>query len=331
MTRIALVLGATGGVGSETALALLAAGWTVRAVTRDPARARRDFPHLSGVDFRAGDALRPQSIVEAASGVTAIVHAVNPPGYKNWKGLVLPMLESSIAAAEASGARLVLPGTVYNFGPDVAELVDETAPQRPVTRKGKIRVAMEERLRNASARGVPVLVVRAGDFFGPRAGNSWFSQGLVKPGRLLKSVAYPGVHGAAHAWAYLPDLARTIAALLDRAEELAPFEVFHFAGHGFRRGVELAEAIRLAAGAPTAPIRPFPWLLVWALAPFVVTFRELLEMRYLWQRSLLLDNGKLVRFLGHEPHTPLPEALHATLEGLGCLPRAPAATASAAA
>jgi nucleoside-diphosphate-sugar epimerase len=233
--------------------------------------------------------------------------------------LALPMLESSIAAAKACGARLVLPGTVYNFGPDAAVLLDESAPQHPVTRKGKIRVAMEQRLREAAREGVAVLIVRAGDFFGPRAGNSWFSQGLVKPGRKLGSVTYPGEHDSAHAWAYLPDLARTIVELLERSAELPSFEVFHFGGHAFTRGVELAEAIRVAAGISAAPIRKFPWFAIYLLSPFIETFREMLEMRYLWSRSLLLDNRKLVAFLGREPHTPLDEALHTTLSGLGCL------------
>jgi nucleoside-diphosphate-sugar epimerase len=172
----------------------------------------------------------------------------------------------------------------------------------------------------AHAQGV--LIVRVGDFFGPRAGNSWFSQALVKPSRALRSVTYPGRHDAAHAWAYLPDLATTIVRLLERAAELSAFEVFHFSGHAFERGVELADATRRVAGRPQAPIRRFPWLAIYLLAPFVETFREMLEMRYLWSRSLLLDNRKLVRFLGEEPHTPLDLALRRTLHGLGVLPHA---------
>ncbi len=326
----ALIVGATGGVGSETARALLENGWRVRALHRDPARAQQAFAELGAVEWVAGDAMNAADVVAAAAGVSVVVHAANPPGYRNWRGLALPMLESSIAAAKAAGARLVLPGTVYNFGPDAPAVIDESVPQRPVTRKGKIRVAMEQRLQQAARDGVPVLVVRAGDFFGPRAsGNSWFSQGLVKPGRPLRSVTYPGKHDASHAWAYLPDLATTIVRLLERATELGPFEVFHFAGHGMLRGVELARATRDAAGLPGAPIRRFPWFVIYLLAPFVETFREMLEMRYLWTRSLLLDNRKLVAFLGQEPHTPLDQALRATLSGLGCAP-APATPRAAA-
>jgi nucleoside-diphosphate-sugar epimerase len=319
MNRSALIIGATGGFGSETTRALLASGFRVRALTRDPERARRSFPELAGVEWVRGDALRTEDVVAAAAGVGVVVHAANPPGYRNWAGTVLPMLESSIAAAKAAGARIVLPGTVYNFGPGTPASVDESARQEPVTRKGKIRVAMERRLEAASRDGVRVLVVRAGDFFGPRASqNSWFSQAFVKPGRAVRSIVYPGRHDAGHSWAYLPDLARTIVRLLEREAELGAFEVFHFRGHSFERGVALAEATRAAAGVPQAPIRRFPWFAIYLLAPFVETFREMLEMRYLWLTTLLLDNGKLVRFLGEEPHTPLEQALRATLAGLGC-------------
>ncbi len=297
----------------------------MRALHRRPEQAAKTAidPRIEWV---AGDAMNAASVLAAARGVSVIVHAANPPGYRNWKGLVLPMLDSTIAAARAVGARVVLPGTVYNFGPEVLPRVRETAEQRPRTRKGAIRVEMERRLRES---GVPALVVRSGDFFGPRAStNSWFGQGIVQPGRAVRWLMYPAKPDVGHTWAYLPDLARTIALLLDRAQELEPFAVFHFRGHWFDRGIALAEATRRAAGAPRAWIVPFPWLLVYLLAPFVETFREMIEMRWLWRQSLELVNDKLVSFLGEEPHTPLDVALADTLRGLGCLPHGPDAAAS---
>lgn len=321
MTRTALIVGATGGIGSETARALLARGYRVRALHRNPTRAAERFAELGAIEWVQGDAMNRAQVVAAASGAQVVVHAANPPGYRNWKGLALPMLESSIAAAQAAGARLVLPGTVYNYGRDAFPRLTETSPQHPHTRKGAIRVAMEARLQEAANASTKVLIVRAGDFFGPRADNSWFSQGLVKPGRALRSVTYPGLHGAGHAWAYLPDLAETIVRLLERESELQPFERFHFRGHYFARGVGLAEAIRDAANAPRAPLRRFPWFVLYLLAPFLETLREMLEMRYLWKENVELDNAKLVAFLGHEPHTPLDAALRVTLTGLGIIAR----------
>src|SRR5215475_6068662 len=190
--RSALVLGATGGIGGEVALALLKQGWQVRSLHREPERAAHQTPHLAQVQWVAGDAMHREDVVAAAQGAAIIVHGVNPPGYRNWRGLALPMLENSIAAAEASGARVVFPGTVYNFGPDAFPDLTERSPQHPRTRKGKIRVAMEQRLEACSQDGVRTLIVRAGDYFGPRTGNSWFAQGLIKPGRPVRSILYPG-------------------------------------------------------------------------------------------------------------------------------------------
>src|SRR5262245_14755141 len=98
-TRTALVLGATGGIGGEVARALLQKGWRVRGLHRQPERAARRASHLGLVQWVAGDAMRSEDVLAAAHGVDVIVHGVNPPGYRNWRGLALPMLECSIAAA----------------------------------------------------------------------------------------------------------------------------------------------------------------------------------------------------------------------------------------
>src|SRR5215472_2714814 len=106
MDRTALVIGATGGIGSETATALLQRGWRVRALTRDKARAAQDFARLGAVQWIAGDAMREGDVAAAARGASLIVHAANPPGYRDWRGLALPMLKHAIAAARAARARL---------------------------------------------------------------------------------------------------------------------------------------------------------------------------------------------------------------------------------
>ena len=315
-----LVLGATGGIGGEVARQLAAGGWQVIALTRDVEKARRQSGDFIWVQ---GDAMNRADVLAAASGCSVIVHGVNPPGYRRWAELVLPMIDNSIAAAIAEGATIVLPGTVYNYGPDAFPLVDEDAPQHPQTRKGAIRVEMERRLLDASQHGARVSIVRAGDFFGARAANSWFSQGLVKPGKPVGTVSYPGAPGVAHQWAYLPDVARTMVQLLERREGLPPFARFHLAGHVDADGTQMVEAIRRVVARRTGAqprVGNFPWWLLKMAAPFVVTFRELQEMRYLWQTPLLLNNHRLLQTLGNEPHTPLDEAVEATLVGMGNLP-----------
>jgi len=316
--KTALILGATGGIGGEVARQLRDEGWNVRALKRglDGAAAR------DGISWFAGDALNRDDVLRAAEGVDVIVHAVNPPGYRKWPQLVLPMIDNTIAAAITERATIVLPGTVYNYGPDAFPVIAEDAPQVPLTRKGKIRVELEQRLEAATHHGARVIIVRAGDFFGPHAGNNWFSQGLVKPGKPVTTVSVPNDKGVGHEWSYLPDVARTMVELLTRRDQLEPFATFHMAGHWDPDGTRMASAIVQTVerrGGPRPEVRALPWSVMRALSPFVVTFRELLEMRYLWRQPVRMSNARLMAVLGREPHTPLDRAVEATLVGLGCL------------
>ncbi|KJF73816.1 NAD(P)H-binding protein [Agrobacterium arsenijevicii] len=311
---LALIVGANGGVGSHVSKMLLQRGWRVRAMTRQTAPADA----TDGVERVTGDAMNREDVVKAAEGAKLIVHAVNPPGYRNWDSQVLPMLDNTIAAAEASGARIVFPGSVYNFGSDAFPLLTEDSPQKPLTRKGALRVEMERRLKMASMRGVPVLIVRAGDFFGPDAKNNWFSQMLVRPGKPVRSVQNPAAPHAGHQWAYLPDVAETIGRLLDRSDELQTFAVYHMEGVWDFDGLQLIGAIERVVGHPVKR-RRLSWLAVGLAAPFVPLFREVVEMKYLWQMPIRMSNRKLADFLGKEPQTPIDVAVSATLASLGCL------------
>jgi nucleoside-diphosphate-sugar epimerase len=317
-SNTALVLGATGGIGGEVARQLRNSGWNVRGLYRGAAPAA---PSQNGITWLRGDAMQPETVRAAAQGCAVIVHAVNPPGYRRWAQLVLPMVDNTIGAARATGATIVLPGTIYNFGPNAFPVLTEASPQHPVTRKGAIRVEMERRLAAASNAGARVLIVRAGDFFGPGAGNNWFSQGLVKPGKPVTVVINPGGHGVGHAWSYLPDVARSMVELLARRDSLESFATFHHAGHWDEDGAQMAAAIQRVVARRSGNslrIRAFPWALLNLASPFVATLREMREMRYLWREPLRMTNDRLVAVLGREPHTPLDEAVEATLLGLGC-------------
>ncbi|PWC53385.1 hypothetical protein TSH7_32320 [Azospirillum sp. TSH7] len=318
--RIALVLGATGGIGGEMARALAARGWRVRGLRRKPA----ESPRSEGIDWIVGDAMNAANVLAAAEGAALIVHAVNPPGYRDWDRLVLPMLDNSIAAACANRARVLLPGTVYNYGPDVFPLIPETAAQNPLTRKGAIRVEMERRLHRAVGQGAKLLILRCGDFFGPRPGGSWFSQGLLTPGKPPTRITQPGRPGIGHQWAYLPDVAETAMRLLDREADLGDDAMFHMDGHWDADGDQMAAAIARALGEPDLPVRRIPWWLLRLGGLAVPLLREISEMRYLWQQPVRLDNRRLRAFLGEEPHTPLDLAVRRTLVGLGHLPAQPA-------
>jgi nucleoside-diphosphate-sugar epimerase len=122
--RTALVIGATGGIGRAVAAALAAHGWNVRGLHRDPDRARAASPDLA-VTLVRGDAMHEADVVAAAKSASILFHGANPPGYRRWRELAIPMLANAITAARASGARLVFPdvGHAWAYLPDLAETV----------------------------------------------------------------------------------------------------------------------------------------------------------------------------------------------------------------
>jgi nucleoside-diphosphate-sugar epimerase len=281
-------------------------------LARDIGAARKAGP--GAIDWIAGDAMERGDVVVAAEGVSVIVHAVNPPGYRNWDRVVLPMIDNTIAAARAAGARIVLPGTIYNFDPAQTPVLSEQSPQRPKSRKGKIRAELEARLERAAPE-VPSLILRAGDFFGPGARSSWFAQAMVTPGRPVKRIVKLA-RGAGHSWAYLPDLAETFALLLERSEHLRPFERVQFEGFYDADGRGMIEAIERAVGRKL-PVRGFPWWVMRLLSPFGGFPREAADIAAVWRHPVRLDNGRLAALIGEEPRTPIDVAVRETLAAMG--------------
>lgn len=112
---------------------------------------------------------------------------------------------------------------------------------------------------------------------------------------------------------------QSMVALGERRECLEPFARFHFAGHWDSNGTTTAAAVCRVAKrhGMEAQVHCFPCWLVRLAAPFHQTMRELLEMRYLWEQPLRLDNACLLAVLGREADTPLDLVVERTLKGLG--------------
>ena len=130
------------------------------------------------------------------------------------------MLRSAIDQSLALGALLLFPGNVYNFGAGMPAVLDAHTPQRPTTPLGQVRVALEQQLAQAVAtQGLRAIIVRAGDFFDAGQGT-WLDQVIAR--KLLQGVmTWPGPLNVPHAWAYLPDLARTFVRVAEQRQHLA--------------------------------------------------------------------------------------------------------------
>ncbi|MDZ4312204.1 MAG: epimerase [Cypionkella sp.] len=282
---VVLVAGTSGLFGSHAAKAFAAAGWEVRRYQR-------------GTDM-----------AQAAQGADVIVNAMNPPMYHDWQRLVPAITAQAIAAARASGATLIVPASVYNYGNQPRPWGPST-PQKPNTRKGAVRVQMEAEYR---ASGVPVILLRGGDFIdaaGKTQGMGMALRGLAKG----KIMAFGGAD-VPRAYAYLPDMARAAVALAEVRSTLPRFADIPFAGLTFSMQ-ELSDSFQQQSG-QVFRISKFPWWLLGLAAPFWELAREMREMRYLYELPHRLDGATMQAVLPQFQTTGLAEVAAAQLRWAG--------------
>ncbi len=267
MTKTVLILGASGKIGRHSDTAFREAGWQVRLFDR----ARDDM-------------------TRAALGCDVIVNGMNPANYHDWAGIIPALTARVIAAARASGAMVVIPGNVYNFG-YVEGDIGEATPQQPCSHKGEIRVEMERAYRDS---GVKTLILRAGNFVDPDHNGDVMSLLLL---RAIKrgQVTAMGDPDAIQPYAFLPDWARAAVSLVERRDHLATFEDVSFPGHGFTVN-ELRTRLETELHRPLR-VKPFAWWGMRLTAPVWELARELLEMRYLWSMPHRLSGEKFARLL----------------------------------
>lgn len=154
-----LVTGATGKVGSRLARRLALRGHSVRALVRDPARAR-DLG--DDVAIARGDLTDPSSLDAAVRGVDAVVHcaaffrgatpeqahAVNDQGTRSL----------ALAARTAAVKRFVFTSTGLVYGPTGGELAHEDRPCAPASAYPVSKLAAERFL--LAVDGLDVCVLR---------------------------------------------------------------------------------------------------------------------------------------------------------------------------
>lgn len=128
----ALVTGATGMLGGYVVERLLAQGWSVRGLVRNPSRS--PLVEALGAEAVCGDITSLDSLRAAAAGCDVIFHTAATIGSGNeWEMFRLGNVvgaEHVVAAAEAAGSRLVHVSSTSVFGRHryYAAATDETAP-----------------------------------------------------------------------------------------------------------------------------------------------------------------------------------------------------------
>ncbi|MEO6012176.1 MAG: NAD-dependent epimerase/dehydratase family protein [Devosia sp.] len=298
-----VILGLNGHIGRALAEAFAAAGWETSGM------ARTDKHKLPGVRFVRGDSDSVEDMKRAIGDTQIVVNALNLR-YDAWdKGRLEGQMARVLEALGSSGKTMLFPGNIYNFSAGDRVVTPELA-QRPQTPRGAIRVRVEQMFEAAAARGdIQVVILRAGDFFGPNTSTDWFDQAMFREAKDGK-VATMGKAGVGHSWAYLPDLARAFEALASVRSTLGGFERFHFAGN-FVTPEQMGAAIGRAVP-QKLKIAPFPLILLRLLGLFDPIMRETGKMAYLWRNPMELRDDRLDALLGKGFATPFETAIAAT-------------------
>lgn len=294
-----------GPAGAATARLLVERGHSVRVVTTS---GRGPEPGIEHVAFDATDRER---LIAAAQGAAAIFSCAAPP-YPRWAGEWPPLASSLCAAAEATGAVLVMLGNLYGYGPVDGPLTEEL-PLAATGPKGRVRAAVWEQAQKLHEQGrIKAVEVRASDFFGPGVTDGGHLAARVMP-RLLrgKPVSALGDPDAPHSWSYLPDVARALVEVA--GEERAWGRAWHVPNEPALSTRQMVD--RLAAQAGTGPVAvrglsPAVLGVVSLLSPLI---RELKEIRYQFDRPFTADASAYEAAFA-ERATPVDEQVEATVD-----------------
>ena len=244
---------------------------------------------------------------------TSKLSPVTPLTYHRWTARFPALQAGVLAAAEASGARLVSMENVYMYGRPAGRPLTEDRTNNAHTRKGRLRAEMADELLGAHRTSrVEVAIGRASDYFGPRG---WAQSNLgdrVFPAALAgKTGTVLGDRYQPHTYTYIPDIGEGLAVLGEHPD--APGEIWHLPNDPRTRSTqELVDTIYRQAGQDRARIRTVPPLLRRALAITSPVVRELLEMQYQFEEPFIVDSSKITTRLGVTA-TPLDQAIAETL------------------
>ncbi|MBG6056380.1 nucleoside-diphosphate-sugar epimerase [Salinibacterium sp. CAN_S4] len=303
MTKEHVVVGA-GALGRAVAAELVGRGHTVRIVSR-AARVS-----VTGAEHVQADAVIPGELDSAFRGA-AVVYQCAQPSYTRW-AQEFPQLQAAILGAAArAGADLVIADNLYMYGDPHGKPINESTPELPHTKKGRVRKAMADAALEAHRSGrLRVALSRPSDYFGP--GHDQSSKSLVENALRGKPMQLFGRLDQPHSFSFVPDAAACMATLGTSEQSwgrawIAPVQPPITLG-------EFTERVWSVAGRTGAPrISLLGRRAVTAIGFVVPVVREIAEMLYEWERPFVVDSSLFQRTFSVAP-TSLDTAIERTVD-----------------
>jgi nucleoside-diphosphate-sugar epimerase len=304
-----LVLGGTGSIGYAFAQELLQHNEHVTLLVRNTQKAGKLYGPHPTLQLVAGDAQDAALLKKLGAAATHIFHGINYP-YGKWEEHMERVTQHVIEAAAENKATILFPGNIYNYG--LTTPITEESPFAPTSKKGVIRARLEEMLQQAAAQGnCRVTTLRLPDFWGPNVMNEGIAP-IFKGALAGKAMPWLYRNDIPHQLVYTPDAARIFYQLLQLKPQ-EPYALYNYAGEVVPSIMEWQAQIAAAAG-NLPKHKVYSKRLFKLLGLFMPDIREIREMGYLWENTILLNDDKLRRTLPSVPHTPMPQAIQETLE-----------------
>jgi len=303
-----LILGSTGSIGYAFADNLISKKIPFTVLVRDTAKALNLFKGNVLVEIIQGNVQDLALLKSISKDKNVIFHGINYP-YNKWFGNMDTATEKVIEAASQNGAMIIFPGNVYNYGN--LPLIHEDSPQNPCTRKGTLRVELEKMLYDAAYAGkCKVLNVRLPDFWGPNVLNDGikpiFMNALNK-----KALPWSSKADIPHQMVFTKDAAEMMVRLMKKGV-VKPYENYNYGGYIHPTLKGFLNQISRLANAPEK-IQVYPKWLFSVLGIFMPVMKEVKEMLYLFENSVILDDNKVRKLFPDFKETPLNEAITETL------------------
>jgi predicted dehydrogenase/nucleoside-diphosphate-sugar epimerase len=277
LPRRVLVTGASGFIGCRvTEVLRLGHGCEVQALVHSPSSAVR-LARLP-VEMIQGDLKSPADAARAVEGCDAVVHCAIGTAYGQRReifNVTVGGTRNLADAARAAGVRrFVHLSSIAVHGNDVSGILDETTPIRPPRGDdySESKAEAEEVIRRAARNGLPALILRPGNVYGP------FSKTfVVRPMQYLarEALVLAGSTDTPSNTVYVDNLVHAIVSALKAPAEAADGRAFTISDgddwswgdfYGYfadRLGRELRSAPPDAVAATRSGWTPFGWLRSW--------------------------------------------------------------------
>lgn len=306
-----LIIGFTGGIGRATAKALIEKGESVVALVRNLQKAEKYAQGLSGIELIQGDAANLSDIEKALENCSTLFYCANVP-YPNWQSEARELLSVSITAAINKKAKLVFPGNVYVFGKAQQSLVNEGHPHTALTKKGKIRIEMEQMLVRANKEsGLRYSIVRMPDFYGPFVINGFYDKIFQNALRGKKLQWFGGLNVPIEL-IYIEDggEAMALAGLSSKGDGMQ----FNVPGYSETTAKKFLKEISKQAGKHSKISSINIEFFVALAGLFNPMAKEFKEMMYLKSERLIMTGELFRTTFDTLPATPYEEGIRKTLE-----------------